>query len=1163
MGTPLFNREDTEHDEDEPPRKKSRFFPDDDDSDVDAPDADLKPPKSEPEQAEDVIQLDDSDDDEKKPPVAGPSRVKEEKTPTVKKEKQVDQHGDDKDEWQSKYFGDIIVEGYTLYKASTFCSLKPNEAISLQRSKPDPPPPGKKAPKKEKSIVRFMNSKGTIVGRVAEVDAEWIAKLIDLDYAHFTGTCVSIDKNFSSGASVILSLQPYISRKAFSNANAPRVEPISTTASGKKVVHGDLKENDEERSLREKRAALNKLFDKTNLQPVVSDEKGKKGKGKTGVSKRTILEKYSGALMGKGEEEEEMDDNTLNMVYSKAIKNDAFLPEMDPPETFTLSLRGYQKQALRWMSSMETGEDDARAELSRHPLWEEYVFPLSPAATGVLELEEFYYNPYSGDLSLDFPRASKRCGSGILADEMGLGKTIQMAALLATNTPEAAAARAAERANGSGSASGSGEEDESDHGDLFSEDDNKPYVPSPTKKVRSTQARLGGDGKLKSVISGKGKVKVKAGMPTATLVVAPMTLLSQWCSEIERSTNFRVLLYYGNNRTSIQEEIEGGIDVVVTSYGTLVSDFKASGGGEEAEKPTTKGKEKEKKKALPKVKKRKGLFSVEWFRVVLDEAHLIKSRATQNAKACYALRASRRCFVTLPFEKKDPQAIKIIQVVLESILLRREKKMKDRDGKPIVSLPEKHIETIHLEFSEEERLIYEALYRNAKSKFLGYAQEGTVLQNVTAIFSILMRLRQAVLHPQLVLKRLAQNVAESKRKNRTDAERAADLEDASIVKLITNYGGGSAQTVDELSQEVEAEEEEECCICHDVAETPVYMPKCGHVACRECAMAHFAEQEERGEEPRCPRCKLRPITNSEMLQITQGVQKKPKLSSKKKALFTTSLSSSGPGASSSQTEVLTILDSSEDESALKTSPREAKGKAKAKVEEIEVNSDSSDSDSDSDADYVEKDVKMASASSDEDEDEDEPPSPSANQGLILQKDNFKSSTKLDALIASLRKARAEDPLVKVVVFSQFTGFLDIIERGLSRERFNHVRLDGTMSQKVREKVVNKFTTTAKGMILLASLKAGGVGLNLIAATRVYLMDCWWNAAIENQAIDRIHRFGQTRDVYVTRFLISPSIDDKMIKLQERKTKVINASLGGKKGEGKGELAENFEEIFKD
>ena len=105
-----------------------------------------------------------------------------------------------------------------------------------------------------------------------------------------------------------------------------------------------------------------------------------------------------------------------------------------------------------------------------------------------------------------------------------------------------------------------------------------------------------------------------------------------------------------------------------------------------------------------------------------------------------------------------------------------------------------------------------------------------------------------------------------------------------------------------------------------------------------------------------------------------------------------------------------------------------------------------------------------------------------------------------------------------VCLAEFTGFMDLVQRALSAHTFAHVRLDGSLPQKQRAAVVSSFTSSKQPCILVASLKAGGVGLNLIAATRVYVMDLWWNAAVESQAVDRIHRFGQTREVYVTRFL---------------------------------------------
>lgn len=120
--------------------------------------------------------------------------------------------------------------------------------------------------------------------------------------------------------------------------------------------------------------------------------------------------------------------------------------------------------------------------------------------------------------------------------------------------------------------------------------------------------------------------------------------------------------------------------------------------------------------------------------------------------------------------------------------------MRDKDGNPIVALPEKHVDIVHLDFSKDERDIYNALFQNAKSKFLGYAQEGTVLQNVTAIFSILMRLRQAVLHPSLVLKRLKENLRNRQAQGAGDAaEEMGQIEDVGIQRMIERYIAGAAE----------------------------------------------------------------------------------------------------------------------------------------------------------------------------------------------------------------------------------------------------------------------------------------------------------------------------------------------------------------------------------
>lgn len=228
---------------------------------------------------------------------------------------------------------------------------------------------------------------------------------------------------------------------AFHNPNLdpPTLPKSSNNKLGTKLPFPEdaAKETAFESMLAHRKNALNSLFDRTNLLPVhdsapetISVGGGPKGKGK---SARGLLEKYDAVqkkvkkkegsvdlAVAEGLDSEEgidgdgelIDQNALNLVYSKAKKNDAFLPEMDPPSSFKLELRQYQKQALRWMSGMEgienEGEGGEGREVSMHPLWEEYRFPASD--------DTFYYNPYSGELSLEFPRASKKCRGGILAD---------------------------------------------------------------------------------------------------------------------------------------------------------------------------------------------------------------------------------------------------------------------------------------------------------------------------------------------------------------------------------------------------------------------------------------------------------------------------------------------------------------------------------------------------------------------------------------------------------------------------------------------------------------------------------------------------------------------------------------------------------------------------
>ncbi|XP_061598880.1 helicase-like transcription factor [Cololabis saira] len=160
-------------------------------------------------------------------------------------------------------------------------------------------------------------------------------------------------------------------------------------------------------------------------------------------------------------------------------------------------------------------------------------------------------------------------------------------------------------------------------------------------------------------------------------------------------------------------------------------------------------------------------------------------------------------------------------------------------------------------------------------------------------------------------------------------------------------------------------------------------------------------------------------------------------------------------------------------------------------------------------------------------------------------EKWRTSSKVKALMGNLLRLRSEDGSIKSLVVSQFTRFLTVLETPLREQGFKFVRLDGTMNQKNRTRVIKEFQSSAADgpAIMLLSLKAGGVGLNLTAASHVFLMDPAWNPATEEQCIDRCHRLGQTKKVVVTKFIVKDSVEEKMVEIQKRKQDLVDKAFG--------------------
>jgi len=150
-----------------------------------------------------------------------------------------------------------------------------------------------------------------------------------------------------------------------------------------------------------------------------------------------------------------------------------------------------------------------------------------------------------------------------------------------------------------------------------------------------------------------------------------------------------------------------------------------------------------------------------------------------------------------------------------------------------------------------------------------------------------------------------------------------------------------------------------------------------------------------------------------------------------------------------------------------------------------------------------------------------------------------SSSKIDLLVDTLRSVVAEGH--KALVFSQWTGMLDRIEPHMNEANLEFVRLDGQTRD--RQGVVDCFQSDDGPPVMLISLKAGGTGLNLTAADHVFLVDPWWNPAVEDQAADRAHRIGQDKPVMVYRLVAEDTVEERIMALQKRKRALAEAALG--------------------
>uniref|UniRef100_A0A6N2LKI9 RING-type domain-containing protein n=1 Tax=Salix viminalis TaxID=40686 RepID=A0A6N2LKI9_SALVM len=620
------------------------------------------------------------------------------------------------------------------------------------------------------------------------------------------------------------------------------------------------------------------------------------------------------------------------------------------------------------------------------------------------------------DATVEFPSTLQMARGGcldqimllkILADAMGLGKTIMTISLLLSHSDKGGLSNSQ---SGSQLCTGGISSDSSDQ--------------NPNQLNKAT--KFSGFDKLK-----QKKMLVNGG----NLIICPVTLLGQWKVELETHAqpgSLSVYVHYGQSRVEGANFLAQS-NVVITTYGVLASEFSA-------EDAVGNG----------------GLYSVHWFRVVLDEAHTIKSSKSKISIAAAALVADRRWCLTgtpiqnnvediysllrflkvepwenwawwnklvqKPFEEGDERGLKLVKSILKPIMLRRTKTSRDRDGRPILVLPPADVQVIYCQLTETEKDFYEALFKKSKVKFDQFVEQGRVLHNYASILELLLRLRQCCDHPFLVM-------------SRGDTQEYSDLN--KLAKRFLKGGQialeGEATNVpsrayiEEVVEELSKGEKGECPICLEACEDAVLTP-CAHRLCRECLLASWRNASS----GLCPVCR-KTITRQELITV---------------------------------------------------------------------------------------------------------PTDSRFQ-MDIEK-NWVESSKIVALLQELENLRSSGS--KSILFSQWTAFLDLLQIPLSRSNISFVRLDGTLNQQQRERVIKQFSEDDSILVLLMSLKAGGVGINLTAASNAFVMDPWWNPAVEEQAVMRIHRIGQTKRVMIRRFIVKGTVEERMEAVKARKQLMISGAL---------------------
>ena len=675
------------------------------------------------------------------------------------------------------------------------------------------------------------------------------------------------------------------------------------------------------------------------------------------------------------------------------------LPEMEPDSRIITPLLSHQKQGLYFMTRREKPRIFTDKEEDKNSLWRIRQRPNGHVS---------YQNIITGVEERDRP---PEVLGGILADMMGLGKTLSILSLVVGSMEEAL-----------------------------------------------EWAKL-------SLLPSNGRPALRNSK--TTLLIAPLSVISNWEEQITahfEPGSLSYYIYHGTNRLQ-NVDILAAYDMVLTTYSIISSECY----GRSKKRDTSP------------------LLQTNFFRIVLDEAHTIRDQTTRQSQAICSLSAGRRWAVTgtpvqnrlddlgalikflrikpfddkggfshyilAPFKDADPEILPKLRLLVDSITLRR---LKDR-----IDLPKRNDMIVRLQFSKEERELYEWFAKDSDNRMriiTGGKKKGLGGKTYVHVLQAILRLRLICAHGKELLSeddlRLTQGFS---------SENAIDLEDEEDDRPLISKRQAYEMLM--LFKETDSDKCSQCLRKIGRRETSMddgregmigCMLPCFQMLCNECTpdtkegiLAKVVDNHFT-----CPFCEQ--YLRVSFFDLTQGG----------------------------------IEDAEDAKMMARENPRQAK---------------------------------------------------------IMGRYGG-PHTKTTALIAGLLESRTAslakptEPPIKSVIFSGWTAHLDLIQIALEDNEINYVRLDGKMSRTQRSASLQAFREDPNIPVILVSISAGGLGLNLTTASMVYVMEPQFNPAAEAQAVDRVHRLGQKREVTITRFIMHESFEEKMLVLQRKKQDLAALSV---------------------